>query len=638
MSNDHSEETASNVTGGLKKRLSKVLSRLFPQNPRGPLFAPTVLTHIAIFVGSVCAAFWIYASLVQWSYRELASAYYKANAFRGLLRQDATISVDAAEGQLPAGRQVVLFRTLQLLGEKTSDDTYASLSEQSDAYYGTYNALVVADEARDLSLLDTNKGTVQVIGQLLRHYSDGLTPLSEKKPDSVIDRAGKSLAYLLASQPDAVNRLNAVWHGLNPDGSRREPNAADIDSVLSSLGPQLSLRKDPAVIFLPLTLSSPNRGWRIRSDLMDSLFPSQQVSDADALRNIYRLLGVDTKFNRMNVASGDAIADLLRKQFDKSEQFVFALTARLHADRDVKNARSMITLIQGPEQLGMFIGFFWMFSLLGCRFLKRAFVKSQYRIVRTRIRETLKENDADEPDASLKKRRDAIASLAGQLTLGEALPMAPALIGKLKTAFGKTWNWMRSRRDGEHWGVSLGKILFRWAVGLAGLSVIAVVQAIYAVIVCCIWNAPRSVMQFGRRATVRLLEICDNELKSKSPSSDVLRHACRYLRERDRGSRWLIRWIARALPAIGFIGTVRGISASLSSADSIVRAQTSVDQAAAINAVAGTLGIAFTTTLIALLFGLITSYFDDLQSTQEGDFVRDVEENLVALLEPSLST
>ena len=65
-----------------------------------------------------------------------------------------------------------------------------------------------------------------------------------------------------------------------------------------------------------------------------------------------------------------------------------------------------------------------------------------------------------------------------------------------------------------------------------------------------------------------------------------------------------IRWFLKAMPSVGFIGTVRGLSAALASADSIVSAPTRVEQAAAIGSVAATLGIAFTTTMVALVFGL----------------------------------
>ena len=86
-----------------------------------------------------------------------------------------------------------------------------------------------------------------------------------------------------------------------------------------------------------------------------------------------------------------------------------------------------------------------------------------------------------------------------------------------------------------------------------------------------------------------------------------------------------MRWIAQALPAVGFIGTVRGISAGLGSADAIVRAENVIGQAAAINQVAGSLGVAFTTTLIALVFGLALGILERLEASFENGVLSRLE-------------
>lgn len=89
--------------------------------------------------------------------------------------------------------------------------------------------------------------------------------------------------------------------------------------------------------------------------------------------------------------------------------------------------------------------------------------------------------------------------------------------------------------------------------------------------------------------------------------------------------RWMMRWIAIALPAVGFIGTVRGISAGLGSADAIVRAENVIEQAAAINQVAGSLGVAFTTTLIALVLGLALGILERLEASLENGMLSRLE-------------
>lgn len=72
-------------------------------------------------------------------------------------------------------------------------------------------------------------------------------------------------------------------------------------------------------------------------------------------------------------------------------------------------------------------------------------------------------------------------------------------------------------------------------------------------------------------------------------------------------ARWPLRLAIGVLPAIGFIGTVRGIMNSLTGADGIVWAATTPERAQAISALAGELGLAFSTTMLALIFGVMLS-------------------------------
>lgn len=67
----------------------------------------------------------------------------------------------------------------------------------------------------------------------------------------------------------------------------------------------------------------------------------------------------------------------------------------------------------------------------------------------------------------------------------------------------------------------------------------------------------------------------------------------------------IYKWIYIALPSLGFIGTKRGLSKALSGADSIVRANTEVNQSLAISDVSDTMGIAFTSTLVGLVLLMI---------------------------------
>ncbi|MEW8009291.1 MAG: MotA/TolQ/ExbB proton channel family protein [Candidatus Thiodiazotropha endolucinida] len=107
---------------------------------------------------------------------------------------------------------------------------------------------------------------------------------------------------------------------------------------------------------------------------------------------------------------------------------------------------------------------------------------------------------------------------------------------------------------------------------------------------------------------------------------DKMRNALTLDTERIYNSRWIVRWTAITIPAIGFVGTVRGILQSLSQADIIVWASNQSERAAAIGEISGELGLAFATTLIALIIGIAISVFNEHQSKNESNFVFHLEE------------
>jgi biopolymer transport protein ExbB/TolQ len=90
----------------------------------------------------------------------------------------------------------------------------------------------------------------------------------------------------------------------------------------------------------------------------------------------------------------------------------------------------------------------------------------------------------------------------------------------------------------------------------------------------------------------------------------------------------LVRYIAWAIPSVGFIGTVRGIGDALAQADKAIEGD--------ISGVTSALGLAFNSTLIALLLSIVLMFMLHLlQSRQEG-FILDVDtycrEKLVGLM------
>jgi hypothetical protein len=101
-------------------------------------------------------------------------------------------------------------------------------------------------------------------------------------------------------------------------------------------------------------------------------------------------------------------------------------------------------------------------------------------------------------------------------------------------------------------------------------------------------------------------------------------------------SRWAIRWSTRIIPAIGFIGTVRGILYALPGTDNIVWAASRAERASAIGIVATDLGLAFATTFMALVVGVLLSWLNDLEMTEEEKYVVRLSELGSTAVDPRL--
>ncbi|MTH95882.1 MotA/TolQ/ExbB proton channel family protein [Roseibium sp. RKSG952] len=88
-------------------------------------------------------------------------------------------------------------------------------------------------------------------------------------------------------------------------------------------------------------------------------------------------------------------------------------------------------------------------------------------------------------------------------------------------------------------------------------------------------------------------------------STETWEHQKSQVIKKLNSARWTLKIAAILLPAVGFIGTVRGIMKSLSGADQIIQATTVNERLSAISALSGDLGLAFATTFIALLGGFV---------------------------------
>lgn len=111
-------------------------------------------------------------------------------------------------------------------------------------------------------------------------------------------------------------------------------------------------------------------------------------------------------------------------------------------------------------------------------------------------------------------------------------------------------------------------------------------------------------------------------------SATAVRDLCESEMERQESELSIIRYIAWAIPSVGFIGTVRGIGSALSLANRAVEGD--------ITGVTQSLGVAFNSTFIALVISIILMFFiHQLQLFQER-LVLDTEvycnDNLIARL------
>jgi biopolymer transport protein ExbB/TolQ len=111
-------------------------------------------------------------------------------------------------------------------------------------------------------------------------------------------------------------------------------------------------------------------------------------------------------------------------------------------------------------------------------------------------------------------------------------------------------------------------------------------------------------------------------------SATAVKNLCESEMERQESELSIIRYIAWAIPSVGFIGTVRGIGAALAQANRAVEGD--------ITGVTQNLGVAFNSTFIALIISIVLMFFiHQLQLAQER-LVLDTEsycdENLIARL------
>jgi biopolymer transport protein ExbB/TolQ len=120
--------------------------------------------------------------------------------------------------------------------------------------------------------------------------------------------------------------------------------------------------------------------------------------------------------------------------------------------------------------------------------------------------------------------------------------------------------------------------------------------------------------------------------KSVSQVMDVVEAQSRIGLNRAESEQSMIRYVAWAIPSVGFIGTIIGIASSLGYADQIS------GDGEGISLVTGALNVAFDTTLVSLFLSIVLMYFFHAFQEKTERLYSDVEEyvleNLVNRINP----
>ncbi|RWB26414.1 MotA/TolQ/ExbB proton channel family protein [Mesorhizobium sp.] len=256
-------------------------------------------------------------------------------------------------------------------------------------------------------------------------------------------------------------------------------------------------------------------------------------------------------------------------------RFLEETLSRLESDSEVKRARSWLVLWRGPEQFFLVFTGIALLLLLGDRVWQRRQIKREAGQILVRLHEAL---DEVQKTKDPKARSTAARSLAQRLERREG--------DKTHSSF------VTVPDDGKGLGVRIDSV------------------ALY----------------MAEKAVRRIV------IEPREP--ELFRQICDGINAEVERSGWVLRYASRALPAIGFIGTVRGIMLALPAAQGLF-GTSGPAQIAALNDVIEPLGLAFATTLIALVAGLVTGLLGDWEMAQEQVLLSRIEDSLIDRIDPA---
>lgn len=120
-------------------------------------------------------------------------------------------------------------------------------------------------------------------------------------------------------------------------------------------------------------------------------------------------------------------------------------------------------------------------------------------------------------------------------------------------------------------------------------------------------------------------------MESDTPHISTLNEIANVQKENLENSRSFVYWLLDSIPALGFVGTVIGISQTMMNTSSVLSNELGKQQSR-ISEVSMNLAFAFDTTLIALVLALIASFFMAYCIRRENDALNKTQELLIRIL------
>lgn len=315
---------------------------------------------------------------------------------------------------------------------------------------------------------------------------------------------------------------------------------------------------------------APNK-WHLNTSHID--FTQYYRSEVEAGTNeLKRTSGEKNKVSDF-LTGANAQADAKREIGTSVTKFNEYLLGKLHSHSSVAEAKTNLVLLRGYEQSIMLVLFAFVMLVIASRFLYRLYLDAEIRMVRSEVKKNAKSIEDNYLRKEHEKSRNHDSDYFEKLNL------------EYKTKSTETLKKFLRRHIGD-----------------------TVVSGVFYTVL--------------------------KKLQSNSPYEvDQIRNTVSLEEQRIKNTRWVITWSAITIPAIGFVGTVRGILASLTGADTIVWAQTQAEKASAIGTLSGDLGLSFATTFIALIVGIAISIFNSHQTKNENRLVYELEDVSAQLMD-----